>query len=103
MEFSGEVVATGKAVTDLQPGDKVMAIAASAFSTHVRVDRAGVAKLPLGVDAVAAATIPVVFLTAYYAMHELAASGRAKAFSSMARQAGLALRQSRSPSISAPR
>ncbi|MCL6707701.1 SDR family NAD(P)-dependent oxidoreductase [Pseudomonas sp. R2.Fl] len=71
MEFSGEVVATGSGVKDLSIGDPVMAIAASAFSTHVAVKRAGVAKLPAGVDVVAAASIPVVFLTAYYALIEL--------------------------------
>lgn len=72
MEFSGRVVAVGKNVGDLSIGDPVMAIAAAAFSTHVAVDRAGVAKLPAGVDPVAAASIPVVFLTAYYAIIELA-------------------------------
>lgn len=71
MEFSGEVVALGSNVKDLSIGDPVMAIAASAFSTHVAVKRAGVAKLPAGVDVVAAASIPVVFLTAYYALIEL--------------------------------
>ena len=72
MEFSGRVVALGKNVDDLSIGDPVMAIAAAAFATHVAVDRAGVAKLPAGVDPVAAASIPVVFLTAYYAIIELA-------------------------------
>lgn len=71
MEFAGEVVAVGAKVSDLALGDKVMAIAAAAFGTHVKVERAGVAKLPDGVDPVSAATIPVVFLTAYYAIHEL--------------------------------
>ncbi|MUZ84731.1 SDR family NAD(P)-dependent oxidoreductase [Agrobacterium vitis] len=71
MEFAGEVVAVGSKVSDLIVGDKVMAIAAAAFGTHVKVERAGVAKLPDGVDPVSAATIPVVFLTAYYAIHEL--------------------------------
>lgn len=71
MEFSGEVVSVGSDITDLVPGDNVMAIAASAFSTHVSVNRAGVAKLPAGIDPVSAATIPVVFLTAYYAINEL--------------------------------
>lgn len=71
MEFSGEVVSVGNGITDLVPGDNVMAIAAAAFSTHVSVDRAGVAKLPAGIDPVSAATIPVVFLTAYYAINEL--------------------------------
>ncbi|MCM2294362.1 SDR family NAD(P)-dependent oxidoreductase [Allorhizobium sp. BGMRC 0089] len=72
MEFSGEVVAVGSAIDDVAVGDQVMAIAASAFGTHVKVKRAGVTKLPEGIDPVAAATIPVVFLTAYYAIHELA-------------------------------
>ncbi|MBP1852296.1 acyl transferase domain-containing protein/NADPH:quinone reductase-like Zn-dependent oxidoreductase/acyl carrier protein [Rhizobium halophytocola] len=71
MEFSGEIVAVGSGVDDLVVGDRVMAIAASAFSTHVVVNRNGVAKLPDGVDLVAAASIPVVFLTAYYALVEL--------------------------------
>lgn len=71
MEFSGEVIAVGDKVNDLAVGDKVMAIAAAAFGTHVKVERAGVAKLPDGVDTVSAASIPVVFLTAYYAIHEL--------------------------------
>lgn len=72
MEFSGRVVAIGENVDDIAIGDPVMAIAAAAFATHVAVDRAGVAKLPAGVDPVAAASIPVVFLTAYYAIIELA-------------------------------
>ncbi|MBO3762521.1 type I polyketide synthase [Ciceribacter sp. L1K22] len=71
MEFSGEIVQVGSDVTDLAVGDRVMAIAASAFSTHVVVKRDGVARLPEGVDVVAAASIPVVFLTAYYALIEL--------------------------------
>ncbi|MFC3161867.1 type I polyketide synthase [Ciceribacter thiooxidans] len=75
MEFSGRVVRTGDTVDDLSVGDPVMAIAASAFSTHVAVKRTGVAKLPAGIDPVAAASIPVVFLTAYYAIVEL---GRAR-------------------------
>ena len=74
MEFSGRVVAVGGNVDDLAIGDPVMAIAAAAFATHVVVKRAGVAKLPSGVDPVAAASIPVVFLTAYYAIIELARS-----------------------------
>ncbi|MBV2185156.1 MAG: alcohol dehydrogenase catalytic domain-containing protein [Rhizobium sp.] len=72
MEFSGRVVALGKNVRDLSIGDPVIAIAAATFATHVAVDGAGVAKLPAGIDPVAAASIPVVFLTAYYAIFELA-------------------------------
>lgn len=71
MELSGHVVAVGEDVDDLFVGDAVMAIASSAFSTHAVVSRAGVAKLPNTVNPVAAATVPVAFLTAYYAMIEL--------------------------------
>ncbi|WVT73731.1 type I polyketide synthase [Sinorhizobium chiapasense] len=71
MELSGHVVAVGAGVDDLAVGDAVMAIASSAFSTHAVVSRAGVARLPQSVSPVAAATVPVAFLTAYYAMVEL--------------------------------
>ncbi|MBZ7920375.1 SDR family NAD(P)-dependent oxidoreductase [Ensifer adhaerens] len=71
MELSGHVVAVGPGVDDLAAGDAVMAIASSAFSTHAVVSRAGVARLPQSVSPVAAATVPVAFLTAYYAMVEL--------------------------------
>jgi acyl transferase domain-containing protein/NADPH:quinone reductase-like Zn-dependent oxidoreductase/NADP-dependent 3-hydroxy acid dehydrogenase YdfG/acyl carrier protein len=71
MELSGHVVAIGSGVTDLSVGDAVMAIAPAAFSTHVVVSRSGVARLPETVSPVAAATVPVAFLTAYYAMIEL--------------------------------
>ncbi len=71
MEFAGRVLQTGSTVGDLQPGDKVMGIGPAAFSTHVRVRRDGVTKLPETMETVAAATVPVAFLTAYYAMVEL--------------------------------
>lgn len=71
MELSGHVVAIGSNIKDLSVGDAVMAIAPAAFSTHVVVSRSGVARLPETVSPVAAATVPVAFLTAYYAMIEL--------------------------------
>lgn len=71
MEMSGTVVAVGTGVTDLVPGDEVMGIASQALSTHVTVARDGVTKTPPGIDPAAAATVPVAFLTAYYAMVEL--------------------------------
>ena len=71
MEFAGRVLAVGDAVEDLQPGDKVMGIGPAAFSTHVRVRRDGVTRLPEKMETIAAATVPVAFLTAYYAMVEL--------------------------------
>ncbi|MGQ2917232.1 type I polyketide synthase [Rhizobium oryzihabitans] len=71
MEMSGTVVAVGEGVTDLVPGDNVMGIASQALSTHITVARDGVTKTPPGIAPDAAATVPVAFLTAYYAMVEL--------------------------------
>jgi acyl transferase domain-containing protein/acyl carrier protein len=76
MECSGRITAIGASVTGFEIGDTVMAIGPAAFSTHVRVDAKGVARLPGSIDLVAGATLPVAFLTAYYAMVEL---GRIKA------------------------
>ncbi|MDQ1184613.1 SDR family NAD(P)-dependent oxidoreductase [Agrobacterium larrymoorei] len=71
MEMSGTVIAVGTGVDDIAPGDVVMGIAPKALSTHVVVAREGVTKIPAGLDHVAAATIPVAFLTAYYSIVEL--------------------------------
>lgn len=71
MEISGTVTAVGSGVNDILPGDVVMGIAPKALSTHVVVAREGVTKVPAGIDRVAAATIPVAFLTAYYSIVEL--------------------------------
>lgn len=71
MEMAGRVERVGSSVTDLKPGDRVMGIGPAAFSTHVRVRRDGVTKFPDRLDYSAAATVPVAFLTAYYAMVQL--------------------------------
>jgi phthiocerol/phenolphthiocerol synthesis type-I polyketide synthase C len=76
MELSGRVVAKGDAVTDLEIGDSVMGIGPQAFSTHATIARAGLARIPAELDLAAAATVPVTFLTAWYAIVEL---GRARA------------------------
>jgi acyl transferase domain-containing protein/NADPH:quinone reductase-like Zn-dependent oxidoreductase/acyl carrier protein len=71
MEMAGRIERVGSAVTDLVAGDRVMGIGPAAFSTHVRVRRDGVTKFPDRLDFAAAATVPVTFLTAYYAMIQL--------------------------------
>jgi acyl transferase domain-containing protein/NADPH:quinone reductase-like Zn-dependent oxidoreductase/acyl carrier protein len=71
MEMSGRVVQVGAGITDLIAGDRVMGIGPAAFSTHVRVRRDGVTKFPASLDFAGAATVPVAFLTAYYAMVHL--------------------------------
>jgi acyl transferase domain-containing protein/NADPH:quinone reductase-like Zn-dependent oxidoreductase/acyl carrier protein len=67
-ECAGYVVRCGADVRELQPGDRVIAFAASAFATHVTVPTAQVAKLPALISSEAGATIPVAFLTAYYSL-----------------------------------
>ncbi len=72
MECSGSVVGVGEDVRAIVPGDRVMAFAPAAFSTHVAVDEKAVVKLPDAIAFAAGATVPVAFLTAQYALGELA-------------------------------
>ncbi len=71
MEMAGTVAAIGEGVSGFAPGDRVMGIGPQAFSTHMAVAREGLMRLPEGMDLAAAATVPVAFLTAWYAMVEL--------------------------------
>ena len=68
LECAGHIVATGANVEGLDSGDAVVAITGGAFATHVTVDTRTVARVPAGLPLEAAVTIPVAFLTAYYAL-----------------------------------
>jgi phthiocerol/phenolphthiocerol synthesis type-I polyketide synthase C len=68
LECAGRVVRAGASVRHLRDGDRVCALAPSAFSTHVTVPAAFAAKLPDKLSFEAGATIPVAFLTAYYSL-----------------------------------
>lgn len=68
LEVSGQVTAIGPGVVDFAVGDSVVAFAQSGFATHVVVPEMVVAPMPAGLDPAAAATVPVAFLTAYYAL-----------------------------------
>jgi NADPH:quinone reductase-like Zn-dependent oxidoreductase/acyl carrier protein len=68
LECAGHVVRAGESVRHLQRGDRVCALSSSAFSTHVTVPAALVARLPDEMSFEAGATIPVAFLTAYYSL-----------------------------------
>ncbi|PVB63783.1 fatty acid synthase [Labrenzia sp. 011] len=72
MECCGHVVACGPDVTRFRPGDKVITFAPACFASHVTVDESGCAPMPSTVSAEEAATIPVTFLTAFYALVHLA-------------------------------
>jgi NADPH:quinone reductase-like Zn-dependent oxidoreductase len=72
-EFAGTVHAVGASVTDLKPGDRVFGVTRfGGYSTHVAVPRHQVFSLPARLDMAQAAGFPTVFLTAYFALFELA-------------------------------
>nr|AIE12090.1 putative cis-AT type polyketide synthase module B4B [uncultured bacterium] len=71
-ECSGIVTAVGDGVDHLKVGDKVMALAPASFASFVTVDARLVVRQPRGLTAQEAATIPIVFLTAWYALRDLA-------------------------------
>jgi len=72
LEFSGIVTRVGQHVTDFQPGDAVMGFGPASFSNCTLTQAATVARMPQGFSFEAAATIPSVFFTVYYALHHLA-------------------------------
>jgi amino acid adenylation domain-containing protein len=71
-ECAGEVVAVGERVTRLKVGDSVIAMAAGSFSQYVIVNAQFVTLKPDNLSFEEAASIPVNFLTAYYALHHVA-------------------------------
>jgi len=76
MECAGVVEAVGPAEAGAPPafqvGDRVFGVAPAALATHAVTRAAALALLPDGLGATAAATVPVAFLTAVYALEELA-------------------------------
>ncbi len=67
-ECAGHVVAIGSGVSHLQVGDAVMGFGRQSFATHTTADAGVFTALPDGISVEAAATIPVAFLTAWYAL-----------------------------------
>ena len=71
-ECSGIVSAVGDGVTDLKVGDAVMGIAAGSFASYVITYADLVVKKPENISFEEAATIPITYLTAHYALNHLA-------------------------------
>lgn len=71
-ECAGTITAVGQGVTGLRAGDEVIALAAGAFASHVTTPAALVAHKPAALAWAPAATVPIAFLTAYYALHHVA-------------------------------
>ncbi|WP_086824662.1 type I polyketide synthase [Allokutzneria sp. NRRL B-24872] len=71
-EAAGVVVEVGGEVTDLAVGDKVMGMLDGGFGPVTITERSNLARIPDGWSFEEAASVPLVFLTAYYALHDLA-------------------------------
>ncbi len=71
-EVGGEVVAVGQGVTHVKPGDRVFGLAVFGLATHTLARGADVLPLPPGITFEEAATMPVVFMTAWHALKNVA-------------------------------
>ena len=72
IECAGVVTRVGDGVEQFQVGDRVMGVAPYSFATHAITTDYALVKMPTTVDFEEAATIPITFLTAYYALVRLA-------------------------------
>jgi phthiocerol/phenolphthiocerol synthesis type-I polyketide synthase C len=72
IECAGVVTAVGEGVKRLKVGDRVTAFASGSFASRVVTSELAVAQLPDSISFEEGATIPVCFLTSYYALIELA-------------------------------
>jgi mycoketide-CoA synthase len=72
LEGAGTVLEAGPGVTGISPGDLVMGLLPAAFGPVAVTDARLLAPVPAGWSLTQAAAAPVVFLTAYYALAELA-------------------------------
>jgi acyl transferase domain-containing protein/thioesterase domain-containing protein/acyl carrier protein len=70
-ECSGRVTAVGRNVKHLRVGDAVMAVGPGCFASHFTMPAALVLRKPARICFGEAATIPIAFLTAWYALHHL--------------------------------
>ncbi|WJD95173.1 type I polyketide synthase [Streptomyces antimycoticus] len=71
-EGAGVVVAAGPGVTSLAVGDRVMGLWEGGFGPLAVVDHRTLVRIPDGWSFTEAASVPVVFVTALYALRELA-------------------------------
>jgi phthiocerol/phenolphthiocerol synthesis type-I polyketide synthase C len=71
-ECVGRVIRRGTEATRFVEGEIVVGFAASSFSSHLTGPEAMFIPLPAGLSPEAAATVPVAFLTAWYALIECA-------------------------------
>ncbi|WP_460062317.1 SDR family NAD(P)-dependent oxidoreductase [Streptomyces sp. YKOK-I1] len=73
LEGAGVVTEVGPGVSGLAVGDRVMGLFSGSFGPVAVADARKVARVPEGWSFAEAASVPVVFLTAYYALADLGA------------------------------
>jgi NADPH:quinone reductase-like Zn-dependent oxidoreductase len=66
------VTRTGASVTSLKPGDRVFGIIPGNMGNYLRSQASVISKIPDGVSTEGAASMPVVYLTAIYALEHIA-------------------------------
>ncbi|MEU8089147.1 SDR family NAD(P)-dependent oxidoreductase [Micromonospora sp. NPDC049101] len=71
-EGAGMVLEVGPGVTDLAPGDRVMGLLPGSFGPVAVTDRRTLVRIPRGWTFTQAASVPIVFLTAYHGLREVA-------------------------------
>ncbi|GAA1643007.1 type I polyketide synthase [Actinoplanes couchii] len=71
-EAAGVVVEVAPDVTTLAPGDRVMGMITGGFGTHAVADHRVLSTFPVSWTFAEASAVPVVFLTAFYALNDLA-------------------------------
>ncbi len=70
-EVGGIIKAVGSDVTHLAPGDRVFGLAVFGIATHAIARAGDVRRIPAHLTFEAAATLPVVFMTAWYALRNV--------------------------------
>ncbi|KAF5978633.1 polyketide synthase [Fusarium coicis] len=68
VDASGVITRVGSAVTDFKPGDRVMTASCATFATFVRFPAKGAIPIPEHMSFEEAASMPLIFLTAYYSL-----------------------------------
>jgi acyl transferase domain-containing protein/acyl carrier protein len=72
IECAGRVSAVGEDVTNVGAGERVLAVAFDSLASHALADARLVRPIPPGTAVSAAASVPIAFLTAHYALNHLA-------------------------------
>ncbi|KAL8694265.1 MAG: hypothetical protein Q9218_001033 [Villophora microphyllina] len=71
IECSGTITAVGPAVKEFTSGDRVCALAKGCYANNVRTSQYLTVRIPQHIDFIHAASIPVIFSTAHYALLEV--------------------------------